>query len=213
MKFSELIAMFQDRPFFEVGEVRIAFDESPEQIEARLSRWVKEGKIISLRRTKYLLHWKHQRQEASLGYIANFMYRPSYISLRTALELHGLIPEAAMIQESVTTRKTAEWSNKGGTFKYYSMQNDRFWGYRLYPEQSGRGTQYQQRFLLAEPEKTIIDLFYLMKGEWTDKRIREMRFQDCEKIDREKLELYRQKFNSPKVTRAVNRFIKIYLRD
>jgi predicted transcriptional regulator of viral defense system len=213
MKFSELVGLFQDRPFFEVGEVRIAFDESPAQIEARLSRWVREGKLMSLRRTKYLLNREYQRQEASLGYIANLMYRPSYISLRTALESHGLIPEAVMIQESVTTRKTAEWRSKLGTFKYYSMQNERFWGYRLYPEQSGKGAPYQQQFLLAEPEKTIIDLFYLIKGEWTDERIREMRFQDCEKIDREKLELYRQKFNSPKTTRAVNRFIRIYLRD
>ncbi len=209
MKFSELVGLFQDRPFFEVGEVRIAFDESPTQIEARLSRWVHGGKLISLRRTKYLLNRDYQKQEASLGYIANFMYRPSYIGLRTALEIHGLIPEAVMIQESVTTRKTAEWKNKLRTFKYYSIRKDRFWGYRLYPEQREKGSPNQQQFFLAEPEKTIIDLFYLMKGEWTDERIREMRFQGFEKIDREKLELYRQKFNSPKVTRAVNRLIKI----
>lgn len=209
MKLFELVRIFQNRPFFETAEIRLAFNESPMQIEARLSRWVREGKIIQLRRKKYLLVQEYQRQEASLGYISNFIYRPSYISLRTALEIYGLIPEAVEVQEAVSTRKTAKWKTPIGTFKYYSIKKERFWGYRTYPE-TKKQIPKQQQFLLAVPEKTLLDIFYLMEGEWTKERIYEMRFQGLDIIKKERLQLFTRRFNSPKVTRAVNCFLQLY---
>ena len=144
MKFIEIVKLFQDRPFFEAGEVRIAFDEPSLQIEARLSRWANEGKIVRLRRKRYLLAGEYRRREPSIEYISNLLYRPSYISLRTALEIYGLIPEAVKILESTTTKKTAEWNTPIGTFKYYSIKTERFWGYRIYPENSKKHFPEQQ---------------------------------------------------------------------
>jgi len=208
MKFIELVRLFQNRPFFETAGVRLAFNESPSQIEARLSRWMNEGKILQLRRKRYLLAQEYQRQEASSGYISNFLYRPSYISLRTALEIYGLIPESVKVQEAITTKKTAEWKTPIGTFKYYSIKKKRFWGYRTYPEGKNRIPK-QQQFLLAEPEKTLLDLFYLMEGEWTAERIYEMRFQELDIIKKERLQLFTKRFDSPKVTRAVDCFLNM----
>jgi len=209
MKFIELVRLFQYRPFLETAEVRLAFNEPPMQIQARLSRWVDEGKIVQLRRKRYLLAQEYHRQEASLGYISNFLYRPSYISLRTALEIYGLIPEAVKVQEAITTRKTAKWETSIGTFKYYSIKKARFWGYRTYPE-TKKQIPKQQQFLLAEPEKTLLDLFYLMEGEWTKERIYEMRFQGFDMIKKERLQLFTKRFDSHKVTNAVNNFLKLY---
>lgn len=210
MKIAEIVSLFRDRPFFEAGEVRLAFNEPPLQIEARLSRWVNEGKIVQLRRKRYLLAEEFRRKEASIDYISNYLYRPSYISLRTALEIYGLIPEAVKIQECITTKKTAEWKTPIGIFKYYAIKMERFWGYQIYPENSGKSLPEQQQFLLAEPEKTLLDLFYLMKGEWTEERIYEMRFQGLDIIKKERLQLFTRRFDSPKVIQAVNRFLKLY---
>lgn len=211
MKYENLVELFKERPFFESGEVTLAFDEPRPQIEARLSRWVALGKLVKLRKEKYLLPKKYRNREPSLEYISNYLYRPSYISLRTALSIYGMIPESVHIQEAVTPRKTTVWKTPLCTFKYYSIKKERFWGYKIYPDNE-KGIVPQNRFFLAEPEKVLIDLFYLLKGEWTKERIKEMRFQNLENIDKKKLCEYSEKFGSSKVSRAVRRFINIYLK-
>lgn len=211
MKFDELIELFKVRPFFETGELNVILNEPSAQIEASLSRWVSNGKLVKLRQKRYILAKRYRYEEPSPGYISNYLYRPSYVSLRTALSVYGMIPEAVYIQEAVTPRKTVEWETEIGVFKYYSIKNDRFWGYRIYPEHT-ESIQPQKKFLLALPEKVLIDLFYLLKGEWTEERIKEMRFQNLENIDEKMLCKYSEKFGNPKVTRAANRFIKIYFK-
>ena len=212
MKFDELVELFKDRPFFESGEVHLIFDESTEQIEARLSRWVHMGKLLKLRHKRYLLGKKYRHAEPSRGYISNFLYRPSYVSLRTSLRIYDMIPEAVYINESVTLRKTAEWETDIGVFKYYSIKNERFWGYRMYPERDER-TLAQQKFLLALPEKVLLDLFYLMKGEWSKDRIKEMRFQNMQILKPERLKEFEKRFKSPKVTRATNNFLSLFFKE
>jgi hypothetical protein len=211
MNYEKLIDLFGDRPFFESGEVRIAFKEPRAQIEARLSRWVNNGKLLKLRQKKYLLPGKYRRNEPSPEYISNYLYRPSYISLRTALSIYGIIPESVHIYEAVTTKKTAKWDTPVGVFKYHSIKEERFWGYEIYPKAGSPNDQ--KTFMLGEPEKVLLDLFFLIKGEWTEKRIKEMRFQNLSIIKKEKLQKYAETFDSPKVNRGVKRFTKIYSKE
>jgi len=63
-------------------------------VQARLSRWRSQGKLIQLRRGRYLLSEEHRRFEVADFYIANCLYRPSYVSLQSALEHYDMIPEA-----------------------------------------------------------------------------------------------------------------------
>jgi len=211
MNYEELIDLFGDRPFFESDEVHIIFKEPRGQIEARLSRWVSRGKLLKLRHKKYLLPEKYRKIEPTSGYISNYLYRPSYVSLRTALDIYGFIPELTYVYEAVTPRKTAGWKTPIGVFKYYSIKKERLWGYEIYPER--RSANPQENFMLAEPEKVFLDLFYFMKGEWTEERIVEMRFQNLEKIKRGKLLEYSSRFGSPKASRGVSRFIEIYAEE
>jgi len=211
MNYEKLIDLFGDRPFFESGEVRIAFGEPRAQIEARLSRWVSNGKLVKLRQKKYLLPEKYRKNEPAAGYISNYLYGPSYVSLRTALSIYGMIPESVYIYEAVTTKKTASWNTSIGAFKYYSLKEKRFWGYTIYPKI--KDTNPQKNFMLAEPEKVFLDLFYLIKGEWAEKRIREMRFQNLSNIKKEKLLEYSNMFNSPKAKRGVKRLINTYSKE
>ncbi|MFQ5930727.1 MAG: hypothetical protein ACE5MK_13625 [Acidobacteriota bacterium] len=209
MKFELIVQTFRDRPFFESREVESLFDEPASQIQARLSRWVKQRRLIQLRRGRYILAKEYRREEPSLYFISNYLYRPSYVSLYSALEFHGLIPEAVGIVQAVTTRHGTGWDTPLGSFRYHSLKQDRFWGYREYPSAPGAPTSPQERFLAAAPEKAIMDLFYLYEGEWTEERIREARFQNLDQIDPDVLIETARKFRSQKVSRAVERFLKL----
>ena len=88
---------------FSIHQVRTFF---PLFDRNNLSRWIKKGLLIRLRREWYTFPELLQRPEFS-HYIAGRFYRPSYISLFTALSIYGMIPEAVMSITSVTTLKTA----------------------------------------------------------------------------------------------------------
>jgi predicted transcriptional regulator of viral defense system len=205
VKFEDLVQAFRDRPFFESGEVRMLFGEPAPQTQARLSRWVSKGRLIRLRRSKYLLPPEHRRREPSLYYISNYLYRPSYVSVYSALEFHGLIPEAVGVVQAATTRHGHAWETPAGRFHYHALKQDRFWGYRDYS--SGPVPSVQERFLAATPEKAVVDLFYLYPGEWAGQRLQEMRFQNVDQLDSEILLQSARRFGSPKVTRAVRRLL------
>lgn len=49
MKFEELLRIVRDKPVFSTG-ILLAGDTTPERVRVQLSRWVREGKVIRLRR-------------------------------------------------------------------------------------------------------------------------------------------------------------------
>ena len=186
------------------------FDEPLPQIQARLSRWVKQGEIIKVRRGIYVLRPEQHRQDFSIYYVSNYLYRPSYVSLSSALEFHGLIPEAVAGVQAVTTRSAKTWETHLGRFQYYSLSRDRFWGYREYTASAVAAPPLQSRYLMARPEKSLLDWLYVSGGEWTEERIGEMRFQDLERLDRDGLLEAARRFKSPRVLRAVRRLSKMF---
>jgi len=88
-------------------------------------------------------------------YLANRIYKPSYISLHTALAFYGLIPESVVQITSVTSLKTITFTNSFGTYSYKTVSRDLIFGYDAKPLADGRS------LLFAKPEKALIDLLYL----------------------------------------------------
>ncbi len=207
MKFDDLIGEFSERPFFELGDVRQIASNSERVLKNQLSRWVKQGKLLRLRREKYLLGSDYRKFTPSTYFIANYLYRPSYVSIASALQYYDLIPEAVAEVQSVTPRHGREWGTDLGRFEYRSIKQDRFWGYREEVLDQFPG---QNRFFIAKPEKAILDLMYFGNGEWTEERINEMRFQALEKVEARRFLEYSGKFNSPRLKRAAERFLKLH---
>lgn len=205
MDYTAVVNRFRDRPFFESRELVLLFEEPEAQVQARLSRWQRQGKLVRLRRGRYLLPAEQRRVEPSLFYIANYLYRPSYVSLQSALEHYAMIPEAVGTALSVTSLHGREWQTPLGTFRYRSIHPDRFWGYRedRLSNRGGRGAQ--DRFLIAHPEKAILDLIYLEPGEWTRERLDGLRLHNVDAIDAGRLRAAAERFASPKVRRASRR--------
>ena len=224
MKFETLVQSLHGRPFFESREVEGLFDEPQGQVQARLSRWVAQEKLVRLRRGRYLLAEAYRRCQPSTYHISNYLLRPSYVSLHSALEFHALIPEAVAVVQAVTPLHGRRWRTPVGEFRYRSIRHDRFFGYRSYDsrrEPVARGKVHetasprrapgngQRAFLMAVPEKAILDFFYLSRGEWTTTRIVEMRFQNVDAIDVGVLRKLAAELDSPKVQRATKRLLKI----
>ena len=212
MKLSRILEFFRHRPFFETQELRMLFDEPVAQIQVNLSRWVGAGKVVQLRRGRYILAEEFWYRAPSIYYISNYLYRPSYVSLHSALEFHGFIPEATGIIQAVTPRQTQRWSTPMGTFQYRSIKKERFFGYQKYSLKETDSHSKQTSFFMAVPEKALLDLFYLLQGEWTIQRIEEMRFQNLQELNFAKFQDYATQFNSPKVERAAHHFLNLNFR-
>jgi len=118
------------------------------------SRWVKKGLLIKLRNGYYTFPEYLEEPNFAL-FLANRIYRPSYISLHTALAFHGLIPESVVQITSVTSLKTTKFQNSYGTFTYKTVKPQCLTGYDRMPFSK------EKYLLMASPEKALIDLLYL----------------------------------------------------
>lgn len=91
----------------------------------------------------------------NLYFAANKMYRPSYVSLETALSYYGIIPEVVYSITSVTPKSTREFDAFGIDFSYTRIKQKAFRGYTTRKE--GDTT-----VLFAEPEKALADYLYFV---------------------------------------------------
>lgn len=133
--------------------------------------WTKKGLLVRLRQGFYTFPEYKSKPDFNL-YFANRIYRPSYVSLHTALAFYGMIPEAVVQITSVTSLKTANFNNPFGEFSYKSVRNELMFGYDLKPIADGRTLQ------LAKPEKALLDLLYLYFFYNTTEDLEELRLDE-----------------------------------
>lgn len=138
-------------PVITLADIRMAF---PDFDMKNLINWQKKGYIVKLRNGFYLFA-DRKVTEHSLYQIANKLYEPSYVSLESALAFYGLIPEGVYSVQSVSTRKTNAFTTPVGTFHYFSMKNELYFGYRLVTDQSDHPLR------MASLEKAVLDFLYL----------------------------------------------------
>ncbi|MCO5264074.1 MAG: hypothetical protein M9901_14465 [Lentimicrobium sp.] len=119
-----------------------------------LTRWVKKGYLIRLRQSYFTFPEYRLKPDYSL-YFANRIYRPSYISLHSALSFYGMIPESVVQITSVTTLKTASFTNIFGEYSYKNVKENLMFGYLM------KQAEDMRTIHIAGPEKALLDLLYL----------------------------------------------------
>ncbi len=206
MKFADLIQLTSKLPLFDLATVVQVSGERPANVSTQLHRWAKRGAVVPLRRGLFTLADVYRRVALSPLLIANELYKPSYLSGFWALSYYGLIPERAVVYTSVTTRVTRTFVNSFGEFRYSRVMAGRFWGF------SSREIDESPAWI-AEPEKALLDLWYLNPGEWTRDRLVEMRFQNWELIDPQGLLRYAKQWGSPRLLRTARRWVELALHD
>ena len=169
-------------------------------------RWTKKGLLIRLRQGYYTFPEYKAKPDFSL-YFANRIYRPSFISLHTALAFYGMIPEAVVQITSVTSIKTINFTNDFGEYVYKSMREDLMFGYDIKPIADGRTLQ------IARPEKALLDLFYLYPFYGSARELEDLRLDEFflqEMLNRKLLEEYLSRFKNNALEKRVLLFIKNY---
>jgi len=176
MRFASLLAIVEDEPVFETGFL-LAGEVDPADVRRQLSRWVKGGRLLQLRRGLYALAPPYRKVTPHPFVVANRLVRGSYVSLQSALAYHGLIPEHVPVTTSMTTGRPQRRENPLGSFEYHHVRKDLLTGYRL--ESVGDG----QEALVATPAKALADLVGLVPGADSRAYLSELRLQGLERID------------------------------
>ncbi len=204
MKFSELLNKLGDQSSFDYESVRVLFGENSAATRTALHRLKAAGKITELKRGIYAFAEPYRRAQINAAYIASILYSPSYLSERWALSWYGVIPEKTTIFTSVTPRSTRTFENDFGTFQYRTIQPRLFGSYRI-------DTILSREVRIANPEKALLDLWYLEHGEWTTKRMESFRFEPRAIHTRALLRLTEDS-GIPRLVRAARAW-EVYARD
>lgn len=177
-----------------------AFDKN------NLSRWVKKGYLIKLRNNLYTFSELKSLNNIHF-YLANRIYRPSYLSLHTALAFHGLIPESIVQTTSVSTMKTTRFQNDSGSFSYKKIKNELFFGY------AHLDFTCDKTFMIAMPEKALLDFFYLYPFYNTEREIAGLRMDEeilSELIQINRLQEFLSRFKNKALEKRIKLFRKCY---
>ena len=117
-----------------------------EVLRVILCRLVKSGKLIRIQRNFYILPEKISEIEK----IANQIYYPSYLSFESALALWGILSQIPYNLTFATILKSKSLNFEGRKIEYRKLKKELFFGYI-----------FKNGLYLAEPEKALLDTFYL----------------------------------------------------
>lgn len=174
-----------------------------------LNNWLKKGLLVKLRKEWYAFA-DYLSVPDFTEYVANRIYRPSYISLQYAMAHYGMIPEAVMQITSVTTLKTDSFVNKFGEFYYQSVKNELMTGYKPLMMQDGRSIMF------AHPEKALFDFLYLNPYYNTEEGMEELRLDEdfmSEDFDYKRFEIYCSLIKNKAFENRISTLYKVYRND
>ena len=120
-----------------------------------ISRMVKAGELIRLKNGFFLIAEKFETEPVPYEQIANLLYGPSYISFEWALSFYKMIPEGVYVVSSASIGKSKVFKTPIGTFDYTYLSHHRY-SIGIDQQENASGT-----FLIATPEKALVDLVYL----------------------------------------------------
>ena len=150
--------------------------------------------LVKIERDKYLLKGAKVHDFA----LANFIYRPSYISFESALNFYGILSQFPYEVTSVSSKKTVEKTFESKVFVYNHIKMDLFWGYKK-----------QDNFLIAFPEKALLDQLYLTAKGYKNISLDEY---DLSRISTLRLKKYLRKYSRTRQFEGTIKILERYLR-
>jgi predicted transcriptional regulator of viral defense system len=195
MKWRSLLELVTDEPVFS-SALLLSGKISAQQVRLQLSRWVKDGRLIQLRRGLYALAQVWRKVEPHPFLIANRLQRGSYVSAQSALAFYGLIPEHVPVVTSVGPGRPETVRNALGSFQFHHLSRQLLFGYSQMEVTSG------QFAFVASPEKALMDLIYLTPGADSPEYLRELRLQNPDALNTANMIQLAQRSGKPKLMRA-----------
>lgn len=132
------------------------------RLDALLKRAVAAGEVWRVVRGLYCLSTRYLRGgRIDPLELAQRVHGPSYVSLETALSIHGWIPEGVQTLTSATLARTREFSTPLGVFSFTRIPQACFLaGVRRVSASAGGS------FYLATPLKALADVVHAQRADW-----------------------------------------------
>ena len=150
MSIKAFLELFQNHPemkTFHVNELALYLDQKKEVIQVELHRLTQKGIVQRLANGYYA----NPFYLPSLDEISMILKKPSYISMETALNKHGILPQTVYTYTMVTTNHPHHFEALGTVFEYHQVQPEYFFGYQ----------ETIQHAFVADPEKALLDPIYI----------------------------------------------------
>lgn len=157
MNYTSFLAQARTYPLFKVADVQKWFPEADKRaVLNQLHAWTLKGYIERMRRGIYMFRDNELRDPFI---IAGFIYKNSYVSIESALNSLGIIPDIPFAVTCVSLAKTKTFRIKNyGVFLYQHIKSELFFGFSTI--RVGENYSYN----IATPEKALFDYFYLKGG-------------------------------------------------
>jgi predicted transcriptional regulator of viral defense system len=157
--------------FFDVTDASKIFKTKKRKtLYELLQRLEKNGVIHRIIKGKYHFFLREYNDFE----LANFLVNPSYISLESALAFYGILPQFPYSITSTTPLKPKQITYQKKEYEFSHLKSDYFLGFVK-----------KDKFLIAKPEKALLDELYFMA-----KKLRHIHIQDLnlDLIDKNKFE-------------------------
>jgi predicted transcriptional regulator of viral defense system len=146
-----------------------------------LRRHERQGLVERISKRIYV---NHLNQQFSPRDLVNILRPRSYISLESVMAEHGITTQSPFLLTCVTPGYPQSFPAKSGGIVYRKISPELYWGYKQ------KATRYNH-YLIAEPEKALLDWIYLTRQEGLPVDFDELQLQF---IDAAKLRKYAERF-------------------
>ena len=173
----------QTSSILRTDELARKYDIGPPSVTQALSRLERKGFVEHVNDKTYY-NWL--ALDGSPRDLVNVLRGDAYISLESALRDYGISTQSPRRLTCVTTERPDEFRSRTITISYRSISPRLYWGFV-------RKTTRYGSYLIAEPEKTILDWIYLGIRNGTAPALDEL---DFTSVNRPKLLEYARRFSS-----------------
>jgi len=137
------------------------------------------------------IYINHLNQQFSPRDLVNVLRSESYISLESAMVEKGITSQSPAVLTCVTPGYPRTFRTKSATIVYRKISPGLYWGYEQ------KATRYN-KYLIAEPEKALLDWIYLTRQEGLPTPFDELQLQF---LNAAKLREYAERF--PRTVQAL----------
>lgn len=167
-KSKELMDLISSLPYFRMVDL-FSIIKNRSYVAITVSRYAKRGEILRLKKGVYVAktYLNELEKKGLIGdyneFLANTLYKPSYLSLEYVLSENNIITELPKNITSVSLNKTAGFSNKINNFFYHKIRKELFTGFK---------TIKKDNFIIlkATKAKALFDFLYLRRNLLVDKK-------------------------------------------
>ena len=144
---AQLLTMDQD--VFSTADAVRHLGLRPAHASKSLSRLAGAGHLLRLQRGLWALAGRADPMQIAPWLTAPF---PAYVSLQSALYMHGIISQIPEVIYLVSLSRTRRHTTPLGTFSMHHIQPSFFFGFTVL---------HKAKIRIALPEKALLDFFYL----------------------------------------------------